>query len=258
MKLVNVAVIIACASLGACDMLSSKDLNKEKFEAYLTLKRIPLNDEARYERMKKEYNQRAALVSAIDSTKKLKPLTINAEVEQFRKQLVISRYFEQYLNDAVTDQGLQNFYNQNIENYKSRKIHAAHILFRVNPKMGEVERQALLTSAQDTYSKITSGNDFSKLAKSQSDDKVSGTKGGDLGWIKQGAVSAEFSQKVFNLKAGEVSAPFLTAYGYHIVKVIEEPQEITKSFESVKGDIRYQLRNQSKQAEMARLIKSAE
>ena len=258
MKLVNIAVIITCASLGACDSLSSKDLDKEKFEAYLKLKRIPLNDEERYQRMKKEYDQRMALVSAIDNTEKLKPLTIDSEVEEFRKQLVISRYFEEYLADAVTETGLKNFYNKNIDDYKTRKIHAAHILFRVNPKMEEVERQALLTTAQDVYSKITSGEDFSELAKLQSDDKVSGAKGGDLGWINQGAVSAEFSQKVFNLKAGEVSAPFLTAYGYHIVKVIDEPTEITKSFESVKGDIRYQLRNQSKQAEMARLIKSVE
>ena len=258
MKLVNIAVIIACASLGACDMLSSKDLDKEKFEAYLKLKRIPLDDKERYQRIKKEYNQRVALVSAVDHTKKLKQLQIDTEVEQFRQQLVISRYFEQFLADAVTETGLQNFYNQNIENYKTRKIHASHILFRVNPKMEEVERQALLTSAQDVYSKIKSGEDFSELAKSQSHDKVSGAKGGDLGWINQGAISAEFSQKTFNLKAGEVSAPFLTAYGYHIVKVIDEPQDITKSFESVKGDIRYQLRNQSKQAEMKRLIASVE
>jgi peptidyl-prolyl cis-trans isomerase C len=256
MKRVNIAVIIACASLSACDTTPTKDLDKEKFEAYLQLKRIPLNDEVRYQRMKKEYNQRIALVNAIDSTEKLKPLQIDAEVEQFRKQLVISRYFEQYLTEAVTEQGLLNFYNQNIGNYKTRKIHAAHILFRVQPTMGEVERQALLTSAQDAYSKITSGTDFSELAKAQSDDKVSGAKGGDLGWIKQGAVSAEFSQKIFTLKAGEVSAPFLTAYGYHVVKIIEEPQEITKPFESVKGDIRYQLRNQSKQAEMEKLIAS--
>jgi len=257
MKLVNIAVIIACASLSACDMLPSKDLDKEKFEAYLTLKRVPLNDEERYQRMKKEYEQRIALVSAIDNTSTLDTLAINTEVEQFRKQLVISRYFESYLSEAVTEQGLQNFYNQNIEKYKTRKIHAAHILFRVNPKMTEVERQALLTSAQDAYSKIISGTDFAEVAKSQSDDKVSGAKGGDLGWIKQGAVSSEFSQKTFNLKAGEVSQPFLTTYGYHIVKVIEEPQEITKPFESVKGDIRYQLRSQSKQAEMDRLLAQA-
>jgi len=256
MKVVNIAVIIACTALSACDTLSGKDVNMEKFESYLKLKRIPMNDEKRYQRLFKEFNQRAALVAAIDDTEKLDEKQVTAEVEQFRNQLVTSRYFEQYLNDAVTDQGMQNFYNQNIEKYKTRKIHAAHILFRVNPKMDEVERQALLTSAQDVYSKVTSGSDFYELAKTQSNDKISAAKGGDLGWIQQGAISAEFSEKVFNLKAGEVSAPFLTAYGYHIVKVIEEPQEVTRTFESEKGNIRYQLRQESKQVEMERLINS--
>ena len=256
MKLVKIAVIIACSSFAACDMLSSKDLDKEKFEAYLKLKRIPLNDEQRYQRMKKEYHQRAALVNAIDNTKTLDALQVEVEVDEFRKQLLVSRYFEQYLAEAVTEQGLKNFYNQNIDKYKTRKVHAAHILFRINPKMDEVERQSLLTSAQEVYSKLTSGEDFSQLAKQVSQDKVSGAKGGDLGWIKQGAVSAEFSEKAFNLKAGEFTTPFLTTYGYHIIKVIEEPQEVTKPYESVKGDIRYQLRSESKQAEMDRLMKT--
>ncbi len=257
MKVVKIAVIVACTSLlGACDMLSSKDINKEKFEAYLKLKRIPLNDEARYQRLLKEFNRNTALVAAIEDTKKLDAPQIEAEVTQFRNQLVTSRYFENYLNNAVTEQGMQNFYNQKINQYKTKKVHTAHILFRIDPKMDEVARQAVSTKAQEVYSKLTSGADFSELAKTQSDDKISAKKGGDLGWIQEGAVSAEFSATAFKLKAGEVSAPFITTYGYHIVKVIDEPQEITKSFESVKGNIRYQLRQESKHAEMQRLLQS--
>ena len=76
MKLVNIAVIIACASLGACDSLSSKDLDKEKFEAYLKLKRIPLNDEERYQRLKKEYNQKLMLLKVHLGVRKLQLLVI--------------------------------------------------------------------------------------------------------------------------------------------------------------------------------------
>jgi peptidyl-prolyl cis-trans isomerase C len=52
-----------------------------------------------------------------------------------------------------------------------------------------------------------------------------------------------------------VSEPFLTTFGYHIVKVLDEPRVVTRPFEAVKGDIRYKLRNQAKQAELERLKK---
>ena len=181
---------------------------------------------------------------------------VEAEVEEFRKQLLLSRYFETYLEQATTDQGIQNYYSQHIENYTTRKVHVAHILFRVNPDMGEPERQALLTRAGETYSQLTSGGDFAEIAKVTSQDNISAVKGGDLGWINAGAVSKEFSAKAFSLGEGEISPPFLTTFGYHILKVIEAPQEITKPLESVKGDIRYQLRSESKAAETRRLLDS--
>jgi peptidyl-prolyl cis-trans isomerase C len=56
------------------------------------------------------------------------------------------------------------------------------------------------------------------------------------------------------MKAGDVSEPFLTDFGFHIVKVIEAPQDVTKPLNALKGDIRYQLRNQSKKAETKRLL----
>lgn len=258
MKLIKIAVAVFVVGgfLTACGG-GTENTDKEKFEAFLKLKRIPLNDEKRYQRMQKEYQQRALLTAAIVETKKLDQLQIDTEVEEFRKQLMIGRYFETYLNEAVTEQGVQNFYSQNIDQYKTRKVHAAHILLRVNPRMGEPERQVLLTTASEAYSKINTGEKFEDVAKAVSNDKVSAAKGGDLGWINEGAISSEFSQKAFTMKAGEVSEPFLTAYGFHIIKVLEEPQEITKPLESVKGDIRYQLRNQSKQAETQRLLKPA-
>ena len=179
---------------------------------------------------------------------------IDAELEEFRKELLISRYFEQYLNDAVTEQGIQNFYSENIDNYKSRKVKVSHILFRTNARMDEIARQAVLTTATAAYSRITSGEDFAVVASDVSEDKVSAEKGGDLGWVTEGAVSDGFSAKVFSMKAADVSEPFLTDFGFHIVKVVEEPQDVTKPLSALKGDIRYQLRNQSKKAETRRLL----
>jgi peptidyl-prolyl cis-trans isomerase C len=60
------------------------------------------------------------------------------------------------------------------------------------------------------------------------------------------------------MKAEEVSEPLLTAFGFHVIKVLEEPQDVVKPLESVKGDIRYQMRNKTKKAELDRLLESVD
>lgn len=254
LSIVLSAVLVLLASCGPQQNFSS---DKEKFEAFLKNKRVPLNDEARYERLLEDFNRRTAIANQISNTDLLDNTLIDAEVEEFRKELLISRYFERYLEENVTDQGVQNYYNNNVDSYKSRKIKVSHILFRLNPRMDESERQVVLTKASEAYSKVNSGESFEETAQALSEDKVSGAKGGDLGWLNEGAISDEFSEKVFSMQAGQVSEPFLTDYGFHVIKVTEAAQDVIKPFEAIKGDIRYQLRNESKQAEMDRLSKAA-
>jgi peptidyl-prolyl cis-trans isomerase C len=257
MKAATIAAVVLSGFLAGCGAPQDANVTeseKAKFEAFLTFKRIPLDDKVRYERLQEEFQKKGQLAAAMVKTEKLNGALINAEVEEFRKQLVVSRYFESYLKGAVTDQGIQNFYSQNSAKYKTTKAHVGHILFRVTPDMGEIERQALLTTAHAAYSRISSGEEFSEVAKAVSEDKVSALKGGDLGWVNQDAVAPEFSQKAFSMKKDEISEPFLSACGFHILKILDEPQEITKPLESVKGDIRYQLRSEAKQAEIKRLL----
>ncbi|MFQ3247452.1 MAG: peptidyl-prolyl cis-trans isomerase C [Arenicella sp.] len=249
-------IILLTTTLLALTACNQQEFNtdQQKFEAYLQTKRVSIEDKGRAERLRAEYERRAALANAIYDSGELETALVDAELEEFRKELLISRYFEQYLNDAVTEQGIQNFYSENVDQYKSRKAKVSHILFRTNARMDEIARQAVLTTATAAYSRLTSGEDFAVVAKETSEDTVSGEKGGELGWINEGAVSDGFSAKVFSMKAGDVSEPFLTDFGFHIVKVVEEPQDVTKPLNALKGDIRYQLRNQSKKAETKRLL----
>lgn len=248
-----IVLTTALLALTACSE-QEFDTDQQKFEAYLQTKRVSLEDKARAERLRAEFERRGALANVIYDSGKLDKALVDAELEEFRKELLISRYFEQYLNEAVTDQGIQNFYSENVDKYKSRKTKVSHILFRTNARMDDIARQAVLTTATAAHSRLTAGEEFAVVAKEVSEDKVSGEKGGDLGWINEGAVSDGFSAKVFSMKAGEVSEPFLTDFGFHIVKIIEEPQDVTKPLNALKGDIRYQLRNQSKKAETTRLL----
>ena len=182
---------------------------------------------------------------------------VQAELNEFRKEMLISRYFEKFLKEKVTDQAVRNYYNTHAGDYEERKAHTAHILIRTNRKMKEPERKAKLTTAQEAYSQIRSGKDFGEIAKEYSEDKVSAKKGGDLGWLKEGSIDPRFSKTVFELEPGAVSKPFETPFGFHIVRLIEGPKVVKRPFDAVAGDIRYQLRNKAKKAELERLMAKA-
>ena len=82
-------LIFLLAGLVACDQ-QQFSTDQEKFEAYLKIKRISLDDETRVERQRTEYLRRAAMANAIYETDRLDRAQIDAELEEFRKELIIS------------------------------------------------------------------------------------------------------------------------------------------------------------------------
>lgn len=234
--------------------VGNEKVTEQRFSDYLKFKRVPEQDEKKVQSLLDDYLEREALSQqALNSTYIDKRLA-DIEVDEFRKQMLISRYFENFLKDVVSEEAIQNYYNSNPEQFQTERVRVAHVLLRTNRSMSEAERQALLTKAQEAHSKITSSMKFEEAVAAYSDDSISAKNGGDLGWIRKGAIDPVFSDKVFGMKIGEVSEPFVTSFGYHIVKVLEGPQTVKTPFEKVKGDIRYQLRQQAKQAEMDRML----
>jgi peptidyl-prolyl cis-trans isomerase C len=230
----------------------------DQFNAYLELKRLPNQDDGRREALLDQYLEREALAAVIEQEGQLNKRLMDAELDEFRKEMIISRYFDQFLREKVTEEAVQNYYATHASDYEDRKVHVAHILVRTQRGMSEVERKARLTTAQEAYSRVMAGEDFAEVAKVYSEDTISGRRGGDLGWLKEGAIDPRFSAAVFSMQPGDVSLPFETAFGFHVVKLLEGPVVVKRPLEAVKGDIRYQLRNQAKQAELERLLSKAQ
>ncbi|MDA8140785.1 MAG: peptidylprolyl isomerase [Desulfobacteraceae bacterium] len=233
--------------------VGGKAVSQSEFDAYLKFKRLNAKDDKQRGALLDQYLDRAALAAAIEKSDVLDQASIKTELEEFRKEMLISRYFEKYLQDKVSDEAVQNYYNTHTSDWEETQVHVAHILIRTNPKMSELERKAKLTTAQEIYSKIRGGKDFGKMAEQFSEDKVSAKSGGDLGWVKQGGIDPNFSKIAFETKEGELSEPFETPFGYHVIKVIEAPRTIKRSFETAAGEIRYRLKNEAKKAELDRL-----
>ncbi|HRN61651.1 MAG TPA: peptidylprolyl isomerase, partial [Luteimonas sp.] len=72
--------------------------------------------------------------------------------------------------------------------------------------------------------RVAGGADFQAIARESSDDTVSKPEGGDLGWFTRDEFGPEFGGQVSNLQDGQVSAPFKTQAGWHIVQRIATRQ----------------------------------
>jgi len=105
------------------------------------------------------------------------------------------------------------------------QTHARHILIRLNEVVSENDARNRLNDLKD---RIEHGTDFAELARLHSDDP-SAARGGDLGWITPGDVVPEFERAMDALKVQQVSDPFKSPFGWHIVQVLERrDQDMSK------------------------------
>ena len=110
------------------------------------------------------------------------------------------------------------------------QTHARHILIRLNEVVSENDARNRLNGLRD---RIEHGADFGELARLQSDDP-SAARGGDLGWITPGDVVPDFEHAMDALKVGQVSVPFKSPFGWHIVQVLERrEQDMSKDRERI-------------------------
>ncbi|WP_159558523.1 peptidylprolyl isomerase [Alcanivorax sp. S71-1-4] len=253
-------LMVCLAWLAGCSdgiaTVDGRDISEQEFHAYLQSKRISPDNVEQRRRALDDYLHREALAAAALKTDLLDQAAIEVEVNEYRKQLVISRYFDEYLRDNVDDAAVASYYAANADKYRARKAHLAHILVRTRPEMSQQEREARLTTITEALSLINRGEDFADIAERYSEDTLSAGKGGDLGWMKEGAVAPAFSDAAFALSPGETSGIVTTPFGFHVIRLIEGPQVASQSLQSVEGDIRYQLRQRAKDEESQRLMSS--
>jgi len=98
------------------------------------------------------------------------------------------------------------------------QTHARHILIRTDELTGDDAAQARLN---DIRQRIKDGADFAELARNYSNDTASAANGGDLGWVNPGDMVPAFEAELDKLTTGEISKPFKTGFGWHIVQVLE-------------------------------------
>ena len=103
------------------------------------------------------------------------------------------------------------------------RMKAQQILLAFPPGADEAQKQQIKKLADSIYSRLLKGDDFATLATQYSNDVISAAAGGSIPEFGVGQYDPLFENIVFNnLKNGQLSKPFLTSYGYHIVKRIAQ------------------------------------
>ncbi len=140
--------------------------------------------------------------------------------EQLEEQILVSKLvkFEVRDNVLIMDKEIEEYYEANKDKYRmEEKIRIRHIFFSANPE-DISQRSETEARAQEIIQMIKKGKDFAKIAMEFSED-ASRESGGDLGYLSRGSVLKEIEAAASALMVGEVSDPFWSSSGLHIIKL---------------------------------------
>ena len=170
-----------------------------------------------------ELRSRFQSESDFEAQMRLEGLTLRELKSKFRRevrnQLIKERFISRFLRKVnVTNAEVDEFYNTYKDSLPAQPdaVKLAHILLEVKPSSSTMD--SAYAKAMRVKQLLDEGGDFVALAQLYSEDGTA-QNGGDLGYFDKGTLFSEFEDVAFNLKPGEISEPFKTRLGYHIVKV---------------------------------------
>ena len=122
---------------------------------------------------------------------------------------------------------------------------ASHILIAVDKSADAPAKQKAQAQAEQIYNDVKKNPaSFADLAKKYSQDPGSAANGGDLGSFARGSMLKAFDDAVFNMKAGDISPPVESEYGYHIIRVTGITPGQARSLEQTRPEIEKELKKQ--------------
>lgn len=156
--------------------------------------------------------------------------------ENIEKDLQIQNYLDGVFKReiSVSEEEIQKVYNDD------KTATVRHILLLTQEK-SEEEKADIHKKMEGILSRAKSGEDFSELAKTYSEDSGSKDNGGLYENFGRGQMVAPFEEAAFSVPVGEISDIVETSFGYHIIKVEDRKKE-TRSLDEVRAEIEAQLR----------------
>jgi peptidyl-prolyl cis-trans isomerase C len=164
---------------------------------------------------------------AAEAQKLAVPTPAKANPQYWQRRALRDAYFDKSIVSSVSEGEVKAFYDEHVGSKKAEEeVRARHILVASKDK------------ARELFEKIAHGSSFAELAKQNSIDPGSKEQGGDLGFFGRGQMVPQFEEAAFRLKPGEVSQPFETQFGWHIIQVDARRERQVPAFEAIKDRVR--------------------
>jgi peptidyl-prolyl cis-trans isomerase C len=151
---------------------------------------------------------------------------VEKQIAELRERIVMQVYFEREINAKLTDEVLQERYEQWKEaNPSPSEAHARHILLETEER------------AKEVLAEVQGGKEFAEAAQEYSTGP-SGPNGGDLGYFTPDQMVKPFADAAFAMEPGQVSAePVKTDFGWHIIKVEDRREQAQPGLEEMKEQL---------------------
>lgn len=140
-------------------------------------------------------------------------------VKSYKKEL--KKYKDQLIAPYLSDDAYKKKQIKEAYNRTKEEVRASHILI-LYPKKGKRDTLGMLAKLNIAKQRIEKGESFIEVAKEVSEDPSAKQNGGDLGFFSAFKMVYPFEEAAYSTKLGEVSAPFKTRFGYHILKVTDK------------------------------------
>jgi len=165
----------------------------------------------------------------------------------FRKQYLANRLLQKNLKSQLTDKAAKNYYDAHKNRYSTDQVHVQHILLADEDKAKEVLNKA---KAPNT--------DFQELAEKMSRDPSAKNNRGDIGMINRDSPFVqEFKDAAFRAKKGEIVGPVKTAFGYHVIKVVEKKPGKPLEYDEVEMRVKQEMQHDVVNAYVSKLKQTA-
>ncbi|HVV68358.1 MAG TPA: SurA N-terminal domain-containing protein [Gammaproteobacteria bacterium] len=145
----------------------------------------------------------------------------------------------------VTEQEIQQYYQDNKATFTSpTQWQIAHITVKLPENADPKALSAAQTKINSIAQQIQSGQDFAKMALQFSDDKATAISGGVVGWVSSAQQTPQMAKVVQTLSPGQVSAPFKTADGFELIKLLAVKKGEALPLEAARTQVENTLRRQ--------------
>ncbi len=217
---------------------------------------VPDTDiDARIAEIRKQFPSPEAFTQTLEQRK----MTVQGLRDDAREGMRIDRMLEAEIAGkiTVTPAQLDDFYKKNPDQFKAaERVRASHVLIRFPENADAAGKAQAKARAEEILKALKAGNDFTDIAKTNSQDPGSAANGGDLGFFERGQMVGPFDQAAFTLPPGQISDLVETTFGYHIIRVAEKQAGRTIPLDEVRPRLQQFLENQNREQQTEVFVES--